>query len=194
MNARQTPTDTDPPIRVFCALPLDSSTLSSLHNALLPIRDQISGFRWTDPKRWHITLRFYGNLQRGVAQTLANAIGALPDPSIPVTLRGVGVFPNSKEPHVAWVGIDDSNEELQTLHRALEDISAGLGIPGDDRPFRPHLTIGRARRAHRPQMPADILRANTPFINTVLNQLVLFHSELRPSGPVYTPIDPMVDE
>jgi 2'-5' RNA ligase len=194
MNKRQTQADTDLPIRVFCALLLDSTTVSSLHNELHPIREQVPGFRWTDPKRWHITLRFYGNLRRGVAQTLANAIGALPDPSVPVALRGVGVFPNATRPRVVWVGVDDSSNDLQTLYRTVEDISTGLGIPGDDRPFRPHLTIGRAQKDHRAQIPADILRANSPFINTALNQLVLFHSELRTTGPVYTPIDPMDDK
>jgi 2'-5' RNA ligase len=191
MNERQTQADREPLIRVFCALLLESTTVSSLHNALLPIQKQMSGFRWTEPKRWHITLRFYGNLSRGLAQAVADAIATLPHASIPITLRGIGVFPNSQKGRVAWVGVHDSGTALQTLYRTVEDISSDLGIPGGDRPFRPHLTIGRAQRGHHPQIPGDILGTHSPLINTALNQLVLLHSEPRPTGPVYTRIEPM---
>ena len=51
------------------------------------------------------------------------------------------------------------------------------------RPFRPHLTLGRWRdRAPHPELPAVDLGT------TRLETLVLFESDLRPGGAVYTPL------
>jgi 2'-5' RNA ligase len=41
---------------------------------------------------------------------------------------------------------------LLELHRALADRLMGLGLPVEQRPFRPHVTL--ARRAERAQLPS----------------------------------------
>jgi 2'-5' RNA ligase len=69
------------------------------------------------------------------------------------------------------------------LQRACERAARAAGFEGEERPFRAHLTLGRWRdRAPRPDLPPTDLGA------TRLDSLILFQSDLRPDGAVYTPL------
>ncbi len=65
---------------------------------------------------------------------------------------------------------------------------AELSFPPGDRPFSPHLTLGRVRS---PRGKADLSRAveNRKGMELGIFQakeVILFRSELKPSGAVYT--------
>src|SRR5205807_212580 len=62
----------------------------------------------------------------------------------PVTLRfrGLGFFPDEKHPRVFWAGIEAS-PNLKTLSAAIDKATERLGIPREQRPFSPHLTLAR---------------------------------------------------
>jgi RNA 2',3'-cyclic 3'-phosphodiesterase len=71
----------------------------------------------------------------------------------PMTLRlaGGGRFGSLRRPQVAWTGLDGDVEPLVQLAGRLAAVARRLGLPVEDRPFRPHLTLGR----WRPGRPAD---------------------------------------
>jgi len=77
------------------------------------------------------------------------AIAAAP----PMTLRlaGGGRFGSVRRPQVAWAGLDGDVRPLVDLAGRLADAARALRLPVEDRPFRPHLTLGR----WRPARPAD---------------------------------------
>jgi len=67
---------------------------------------------------------------------------------------------------------------------------AALGFPREPTPFRGHLTIGRFRAEGSPGPLADALKryAAATFGTAVVEEIVLFQSDLQPQGPVYTPL------
>lgn len=71
----------------------------------------------------------------------------------PMVLRlaGGGRFGSVRRPQVAWVGLSGDVPALTDLAARLAAAARGLGLPVEDRPFRPHLTVGR----WRPGPPAD---------------------------------------
>jgi 2'-5' RNA ligase len=77
------------------------------------------------------------------------AVAAAP----PMTLRlaGGGRFGSLRRPQVAWAGLDGDVEPLVDLAGRLSAAARSLGLPVEDRPFRPHLTLGR----WRPRQQAD---------------------------------------
>jgi RNA 2',3'-cyclic 3'-phosphodiesterase len=79
----------------------------------------------------------------------AAAVAAAP----PMTLRmaGGGRFGSLRRPQVAWAGIEGDVEPLVELAARLTAVARKLGLPVEERPFRPHLTLGR----WRPRAPAD---------------------------------------
>jgi 2'-5' RNA ligase len=105
-----------------------------------------------------------------------------------ITLHGFGGFPNVTRPRVVWIGLGGDRERLVALQKDVEDLLASIGILREDRPFHPHLTLGR-NRAREFQtsfrgLTADWEReASDPF---EVREVVLFRSDLKPGGPVYT--------
>jgi len=72
-------------------------------------------------------------------------------PAMHLRLAGGGRFGSLRRPQVAWAGLDGDVAPLVDLARRLAGVARSLGLPVEDRPFRPHLTLGR----WRPRQPAD---------------------------------------
>ena len=109
--------------------------------------------RWTAPDRWHLTLLFLGTVPTATLPAMiggaASVVAAVP----PMTLRlaGGGRFGSHRRPQVAWAGVAGDVAALGDLAVGLADVARSLRLPVEDRPFRPHLTLGR----WRPVRPAD---------------------------------------
>jgi 2'-5' RNA ligase len=148
--------------------------------------------RWVPPENVHLTLQFLGAVPEervaGVEAALRDAAaGARP---LSLSLHGAGGFPNARRPRVLWAGLEGDVAPLADLVRDLGARLAKLGFPPEDRPFSPHLTLGRARDARgAPGLAGALARAAriepTPWRAT---ELVLFESHLSPRGPRYEAI------
>ena len=84
-----------------------------------------------------------------LVERAAPAVAATP----PMTLRlaGAGRFGSLRRPQVAWAGLDGDVRPLTELAKRLAAVARSLDLPTEDRPYRPHLTLGR----WRPPRPAD---------------------------------------
>ncbi len=121
--------------------------------ALAPLRDVPGAPRWGDPGRWHLTLLFLGAVPPGLLPGLTAATGAAvgPTPAAALRLAGAGRFGSRRRPQVCWAGVDGDVALLTPQHGREAAEARGLGLPVEDRPFRPHLTLGR----WHPRRPAD---------------------------------------
>jgi len=66
-------------------------------------------------------------------------------------LAGGGRFGSMRRPQVAWAGLEGDVAPLVELARRLTAVARSLRLAVEERPFRPHLTLGR----WRPGRPAD---------------------------------------
>ncbi|MGX5654061.1 RNA 2',3'-cyclic phosphodiesterase [Geodermatophilus nigrescens] len=141
------------PLRLFVAAAPPAAARASLAAALEPLRGAPGAPRWGDPARWHLTLLFLGAVPPELLPGLTAAVGAAVDPTPPATLRlaGAGRFGPRRRPQVLWAGVDGDVGVLADLAGRLAGAARGLGLPVEDRPFRPHLTLGR----WDPRRPAD---------------------------------------
>ena len=120
---------------------------------MAPLRDAPGAPAWTATERWHLTLLFLGAVPPDVLAPLsarvAEAVAAAP----PMTLRlsGGGRFGSARRPQVLWAGLAGDVAELGALATGLQRAARALRLEVEDRPFRPHLTLGR----WRPGRPAD---------------------------------------
>jgi 2'-5' RNA ligase len=81
-------------------------------------------------------------------------------------------------------------EALQSLCSGIEDALAELGFAREKRGFKPHLTLARMKS---PVAPRDLLAAVEQVGNYEprplrARHLILYKSDLRPQGAVYTPM------
>lgn len=72
-------------------------------------------------------------------------------PAMTLRLAGAGRFGPVRRPQVFWAGVDGDVAPLVSLAERLARAARALDLPVEDRPFRPHLTLGR----WPPRRPAD---------------------------------------
>lgn len=127
--------------RLFTALeiPRDAALSLSL------LRGGLPGARWIDVENYHLTLRFFGDVEGHIADEIANALDRVRRPSFSLTLSGVGAF-GSKKPHSLHACVAAS-PDLIALQAEIERICQRLGLPADPRKFVPHVTIARLRNS-----------------------------------------------
>ena len=109
--------------------------------------------RWTAPDRWHLTLLFLGSVPARLVAPLVEAAGpaVAAVPATTLRLAGGGRFGSRRRPQVAWVGLDGDVGALTDLADRLAAVARRLRLEVEERPYRPHLTVGR----WRPGRPAD---------------------------------------
>ncbi len=102
--------------------------------------------RWAVTENLHLTVRFLGATAPDRVADVVTATEAAAGATAPFTVRlaGAGAFPTRDRPRVVWLGIVEGVPELAALAGALSDCLAGGGWERDERPFRAHLTLGRA--------------------------------------------------
>jgi len=69
-----------------------------------------------------------------------------------------------------------------------------LGFPRDEREFRPHLTMARLKWINDKEKLKDLLETykNEDFQEVKINEVIYYESILKPSGPVYKPIEKFI--
>ena len=134
-------------LRVFIAF----DTPPAVKRALALLRDDIArrthDVRWEAPGKLHCTLRFLGDLDPSALGPLERevALAARTTPPLAVAYSGVGFFPDRERPRILWVGIRDPTGEVGRLQERISRGLSSLGIPPEERPFHPHVTLGRIR-------------------------------------------------
>lgn len=177
-------------IRSFIAIELPPRVIDSIRALESGLRASGVPMRWVRPENIHLTVKFLGDvLPEQVAQIHAalgdSVAGAAP---FALTAAGLGVFPDAVRPRVLWVGLCGQTDALFSLRRAVEDRLGRHGFPREDRPFRGHLTLGRAKERIDGRALGRAIQAHAGYRSEGfwVDRLCLFKSELKPSGPEYT--------
>lgn len=182
-------------VRAFIAVELPQVTRDALSEvqARLSQHAPRGSVRWVKTDNIHLTLKFLGQVPTAqiepISLALRRAVSGLH--VFPFEVMRVGCFPDAQRPRVIWVGIDEPSGALHALQRAVESATVPLGYPTEPRPFQPHLTLGRTGRDVRPadlhKLGETVMAAKIGLLGHVhADEVVLFHSELAPSGSIYT--------
>jgi 2'-5' RNA ligase len=143
----------------------------------------VPGARWMDSTQYHLTLRFIGDIDTGLAREIAHGLDGLQARPFRILLKGVGLFGGNK-PHSIYAGVEE-NGELRRLHDLHERLCQVLGLPAEPRRFVPHVTLARLKepepRALQRWIEVHSLYRSVPF---EVGRFVLFSSRpLKGGGP-----------
>lgn len=183
----------DRTVRLFIAIDLPRSVKQLLRSTQARLKPQLAGVRWVDPDGAHLTLKFLGATPADrittIAAELARAVTDVP----PFRLRtgAPGAFPSVRRPRVLWIGVAGDLQALRMTHAAVERAIAPLGFPTEDRPFTPHLTLGRVSHDARPAELERIGHAiaaakEPPAVEFAVEAVTLLRSELSRAGARYS--------
>lgn len=133
-------------MRTFVAINLPPEERQRLHDALAPLRERDLPVRWAAPESLHITVKYLGDTESSAVAAVDRVLADAAARREPMTLTvgGVGAFPTLRRANIVWVGAAAA-PELMALQKHLEPALSRLGFPREQRPFRPHITVGRAR-------------------------------------------------
>lgn len=177
-------------MRVFFGVPVDDEIRSRVREAQDSMRSMAGKVSWVDPANFHLTLRFIGEVPQTEVEAIGRVVEGVGTGLLPVRLvfRGVGAFPNVRRPRVLWIGLAEGTEALSQLSRELnERLCAEVGLPPEDQPFVPHLTIGRVRVPSAGDVIAKIIEPlqDQEYGAFWATHFALYQSTLTPRGAIY---------
>lgn len=181
-------------IRAFIAISLSEEVHRGLEQVLQDLKTRLPGgaVRWVPARNIHLTIKFLGDVSLASQEMLTTMLRteAARHPSFEISVGGLGAFPTPRRPRVIWVGVE-APAELASLQRGVETEMARLGYAPEERPFSPHLTLGRVTRNADPgelQRLSNVLDTyKVGFLGVTRVQAIhLFRSDLQTSGAIYT--------
>jgi 2'-5' RNA ligase len=103
----------------------------------------VAGAKWADPGNLHLTLRFIGEIDEGIAAEVDEVLAQLRSRPFALQLAGAGVFGGNR-PHALWVGVE-RDPALVKLRDKVELALIRVGLAPEPRKFAPHVTLARLR-------------------------------------------------
>lgn len=183
-----------PTIRSFIALNLTADIHRQLDEIIQSLKQQTTIVRWVPSQNIHLTLKFLGDVSLANIETLQRVLAGEAARHAPFTftVSGFGAFPNTRWPRVLWVGVQ-APAALTAAQHGIEAETQRLGYTGEERPFSPHLTLGRVSNNASPQEARRLSDALTQVKIGELGQVMvksvyLYRSDLNPGGATYTPL------
>jgi len=181
-------------LRSFIAVEIPAEIQNAIEHAIGSLKSTLPKplIRWVKPRNVHLTLKFLGdvtppNLER-LVETLKVEIAS--HEIFSISIGRLGAFPTERRARVIWIGLD-APPDLAALQRRVDAAAAQMGYPKEERPFSPHLTIGRVVQTVSPSDLQHIRSAlestKVGILGTVPVQAIhIFKSDIQPGGSVYT--------
>jgi RNA 2',3'-cyclic 3'-phosphodiesterase len=195
-------------MRIFIGIDLDEGVRSKIARFIEGVSGFASEARWVRTESLHITLKFIGEQNEEQVAAITQRLRGVECASFEILVSGYGFFPTAKSPRVFWIGIH-AGPQLALLARDIDSALAELGIPCEERPYSPHLTLARAggrsgdpkwrkgdgansiygmlqkRLAARGETDSDTLS----FGSMTADKFILYQSQLSPAGSKYTKLE-----
>jgi len=176
-------------VRLFVAVNLPQVERERIHRATSVLRAAGFPILWTATELLHLTVEFLGEgdesrvaLIESVLQDVASGIAPFE-----MKVGGLGAFPGLGRPRVVWVGVEPS-PSLMSLHEGVAGGLASLGFGIDERPFHPHITVGRAQAgtvAANFRGLDELTRRIRVDATAAVHSVDLMRSRLSPAGARY---------
>ena len=104
-----------------------------------------------------------------------------------LAIDGLGAFPTPARARVVWAGVGAGRDEMRAVAGRVDHELAAIGFAAEDRPFSPHVTLGRVREPKRNERLAEALTEATVRYGAVrVERVCLMRSELSPRGARYS--------
>jgi 2'-5' RNA ligase len=187
-------------MRIFIGIDLDPELRGRISRFLEGVQGFAPDARWVRPESLHITLKFIGEQTPERVEAIAERLRRVKGGEFEIRSGGYGFFPTAKAPRVFWIGIH-AGPQLAELAGSIDVATAELGIPREDRPYSPHLTLARAggrsgspkwRKGDAPNATFAVLEkrlaamGELDFGTMTAREFILYQSQLSPKGSQYT--------
>ena len=189
-------------MRIFIGIDLDPEVRARIARFVEGVQGFAPEVRWVRPESVHITLKFIGEQPPERVEAISERLRRVEGSAFEIRSGGYGFFPTAKAPRVFWIGIE-AGPQLAEMAENIDMAVADLGIPREDRPFSPHLTLARAgagrssgspkwRHGDGPNTAFAALEKRLAAMGELdfgrmrAHEFILYQSQLSPGGSKYT--------
>lgn len=155
-----------------------------IRDLLVDAMEDSPELRWVGEEQLHLTLRFIGEVERPVANDVADALATIRFERFELRVNGVGRF-DQRNSGALWARIEP-REPVASLANKVELACQRAGLEPEHRTFHPHITLarwrGRSSRATDSFMERTSGLSSRPF---PVEEFILFESRLSRHGPHY---------
>jgi RNA 2',3'-cyclic 3'-phosphodiesterase len=187
-------------MRLFVALDIDDGIRQRLAEYMVGVKRLVPDVKWVPAESLHVTLKFIGEFPEQKLNELKQQLVMIGGHPFNLSFRSAGFF-QPRSPRVFWVGIE-AGHELAALAHAVDQATAKLGVPKEERAFTPHLTLARTGSG-RPQgaredrnkpkmyeLKARVEAMPAPEFGTMTaREFFLYQSKTLPQGAQYTKLE-----
>jgi len=179
-------------MRTFIAIEIPEETRQGLRDAQRLLRTDAVDASWPKPEGIHLTLKFLGEVSETKVPEITSvlSLAAAGSRAFRLAVDGIGTFPNARSARVVWAGLGGEIECLDRLQAAVENAMERAGFERENRPFTPHLTLGRIKyirsRDAWVRSLEQVKGLSLPAFE--VSSFSLIKSELKQSGAEYTQI------
>lgn len=178
--------------RIFLGIDLPQELKEKIIELQGKLKKTGADVKWVEPDNFHFCLKFFGNITGPQMKKIISATEEVlkGQKRFAVKVEKLGAFPSNTNIRVVWTGSTKGSEELIALSNNLDEAFGKAGFEKEERPFMPHITLGRVRS----NQGKDLLKAevihNVPIIigEFEVKELALYESKLSPKGPKYEKI------
>jgi 2'-5' RNA ligase len=130
-------------VRLFVAVRPPPAAIAELDELVHRLRQQSEGLTWTTPDQWHLTLVFLADVPDARFAELERRLGSAASRHGPARLgiAGGGRFGD----RVLFAKVAGDVDGVRRLAASVQAAARRTGLEVEDRPYRPHLTLARAR-------------------------------------------------
>jgi RNA 2',3'-cyclic 3'-phosphodiesterase len=178
-------------VRAFVAVELTDGVRAALVAAGERLRSSPARVTWVPAANLHLSLVFLGNVPVArvgdVEAVLESAVAGCA--AMAAAVSGIGTFGPPRSPRVVWAGVEPVPGLIRLQGRIADGLRA-LGLPLENRPYHPHITLGRIKASAG---TGDLMRrierlGPAAFGALPVRETALMRSELRREHAVYARI------
>lgn len=176
----------EPTPRIFSAIPLPPEVRDHVSRIVDVLSGSLEGVRWVPEANLHVTLRFIGNCPVSKVDELIRWMHKAAR-HLPASLEvgGVGGFPSQGSARVIWVGAADATGAASKVYNVIDKGAQRCGFGREGRAYRPHITVGRAKRPVK--IPAELKEGLAGDVMAFeASEIVLYESRLDSAGATYS--------
>lgn len=179
-------------MRIFIALDLTTEARKEIEKPLKNLGKKHWKVKWEKPEKVHLTLAFFAHLDEEKLSCLKEICKKVSDDtaSFKISFKGLGCFPDFDWPRIVWLGLKGDLKSLAALQQKLREGLKESDFKVEKRPFKPHLTLGRIKRAkarERREIGRQIkgMRKIDFKSEWPVDKLMIYESKCLAEGSVY---------
>jgi RNA 2',3'-cyclic 3'-phosphodiesterase len=167
--------------RLFTGLEIPAD----IRQQLSAYRGGLPGARWVEPENYHMTLRFIGDVDEGMARDVIAVLGeAAPRPAVQVALEALDSF-GGRTPRVVMARAGPT-ADLSELQAENEHLLRRVGLPPEGKKYVPHVTLARLRNTSSAAVADYIaMHGHFPRLSFPADRVVLYSARASVGGGPY---------